>query len=143
MPLHLHTRLTHSGRPAHTAGGGPVNVPVVRTSTVSFESMAALREQEVERKAGGAIGEGTRLGEMLVKSRVVTEEQVLLALGEQFDIPVLLELKPEDCDHDLAQRVPINFAKQHYVLPMRRRIQVVRLSRTTAAITTVPMMIWL
>jgi len=52
MPLHLHTRLTHSGRPADAAGSGPVNVPVVRTSTVRFESMAALREQARRRAEG-------------------------------------------------------------------------------------------
>ena len=62
MPLHLHTRLTHSGRPAHTAGGGPVNVPVVRTSTVSFESMAALREQVRRRAAGEPVSTYGRQG---------------------------------------------------------------------------------
>ncbi len=80
----------------------------------------ALKEQEEGRKNGAAGREGMRLGEILLRLRLVTEEQVLNALGEQFDIPVLSELRPETCDPDLAQRVPINFAKQHRILPMRR-----------------------
>jgi general secretion pathway protein E len=80
----------------------------------------ALKEQEEARRHGGAGREGMRLGEILLRMRLVTEEQVLAALGEQFDIPVLAELRPETCDPDLAQRVPINFAKQHRILPMRR-----------------------
>ena len=62
MTLHLHTRLTHSGRPAHESGSGPVNVPVVRTSTVGFESMAALREQVRRRAIGEPVSTYGRQG---------------------------------------------------------------------------------
>lgn len=62
MTLHLHTRLTHSGRPAHESGSGPVNVPVVRTSTVGFESMAAARAQALRREAGEAVSTYGRQG---------------------------------------------------------------------------------
>jgi general secretion pathway protein E len=80
---------------------------------------AALEEQEEIRKNGGG-RDGVRLGEVLLKMRLVTEEQILHALGEQFDMQVLTELRPENCDPDLAQRVPINFAKLHRVMAMRR-----------------------
>src|SRR5579883_2784980 len=80
----------------------------------------ALREQEEVRKSGGAGREGGRLGEILVRMKAVTEDHLLQALGEQFDMAVLTQLKPETCDPDLAQRVPINFAKQHRILPLRR-----------------------
>ncbi len=80
----------------------------------------ALAEQEDLRRAGGAQTEGTRLGEILLRRRAVTEEQVLRALGHQFGLDVLLEIKPDTIDQDLDQRIPINFAKQHSVLLLRR-----------------------
>jgi general secretion pathway protein E len=79
-----------------------------------------LAEQEELRRAGGAQTEGTRLGEILLRRRAVTEEQVLRALGHQFGLDVLLEIKPDTIDQDLVQRIPINFAKQHSVLLLRR-----------------------
>ena len=72
---------------------------------------AALRMQEEE---------GGRLGEILVRARAITDEQVLRALGTQLDLPVRSELKPEECDAELAALVPINFAKQHRLMPIRR-----------------------
>ena len=63
--------------------------------------------------------EGGRLGEVLVKMRVATEEDVLQALGRQLGIAVLLDLKMDEVDAELATRVPIGFSKQHRVLPLR------------------------
>ncbi|CAG9182884.1 hypothetical protein LMG32289_05218 [Cupriavidus pampae] len=37
-----HTRLLHAGAPRLHDGIGPVNVPVVRTSTVRFDSVETL-----------------------------------------------------------------------------------------------------
>jgi cystathionine beta-lyase len=51
------TRMVHSGRPGRDSGGAaaaamPVNPPVERTSTVLFESMAAMREVHARRASG-------------------------------------------------------------------------------------------
>ncbi len=46
------TRLLHAGAPALRGGSGPVNVPVVRTSTVRFENSAAYAEHHHRRSAG-------------------------------------------------------------------------------------------
>lgn len=46
------TRLLHAGAPALRGGSGPVNVPVVRTSTVRFESSAAYADLHHRRSAG-------------------------------------------------------------------------------------------
>jgi general secretion pathway protein E len=62
---------------------------------------------------------GGRLGEVLIRMRVTTEEEVLQALGQQLGIAYLAELKTDDVDAELAPRVPIGFAKQHRVLPLR------------------------
>ena len=59
--------------------------------------LEVLAEQEELRRIGGAQTEGTRIGELLLKRHVVTEEQVLRALGQQFDMTVVMELRPEIC----------------------------------------------
>jgi cystathionine beta-lyase len=46
------SRLLHAGAPPLVDGSGPVNVPVVRTSTVRFESTAALAGHHHRRAAG-------------------------------------------------------------------------------------------
>lgn len=46
------TRLLHAGAPALRDGIGPVNVPVVRTSTVRFASQHELEDRQHRRAAG-------------------------------------------------------------------------------------------
>jgi general secretion pathway protein E len=64
--------------------------------------------------------EGGRIGEVLVKMRAVTEDEVLAALGLQLGMAVLGELKSADVDGELATKVPIGFAKQHRLMPIKR-----------------------
>ena len=64
--------------------------------------------------------EGGRIGEILVRRGFVVEDDVLVALSQQLDLPLSKELKPEECDSELALKVPINFAKQHRLIPIRR-----------------------
>lgn len=80
----------------------------------------ALIEQSEQRRQPGIQLEGSRLGEILVRRKIVTELDVLRALGRQFDLPVLPELSPDRVDAELAQRVPINFAKAQRVLLLTR-----------------------
>ncbi len=46
------TRLLHAGTPPLRGGSGPVNVPVVRTSTVRFADTAAYTDHHHRRVAG-------------------------------------------------------------------------------------------
>ncbi|MDR2333054.1 MAG: cystathionine beta-lyase [Burkholderiaceae bacterium] len=56
------TSLLHAGAPALRDGSGPVNVPVVRTSTVRFESAAALADHHHRRAAGERVASYGRHG---------------------------------------------------------------------------------
>ncbi len=69
--------------------------------------------------------EGGRLGEILVRMRAVTEEQVQQALGKQLGIAYRAELKPDEVDLELIAHVPIGFAKQHRLLVVRKENDVV------------------
>ena len=90
-------------RAAPAGEAGPALTPAL------LEQALALQQKE-----------GGRIGEVLIKMRAVTEEDVLAALGRQLGIAVLEELKIGDVDLELASQVPIGFAKQHRVLVLQR-----------------------
>ena len=55
MPKHIDTRLLHAGAPRFHEKTAPVNTPVVRTSTVRFESTEAYEEIYRRRAKGESI----------------------------------------------------------------------------------------
>jgi general secretion pathway protein E len=61
---------------------------------------------------------GVRLGEILVRMKAATEEDVLRALAIQLDLPYLDRIDPETIPAELAAKVPIHFARQARVLPL-------------------------
>ena len=66
-------------------------------------------------------GDGVLLGELLVRLKLVDEDQLAHGLGVQNEMAVLRELpKAEEIPIDLLESLPINFAKQHRVLPLSR-----------------------
>ncbi|MPS93269.1 cystathionine beta-lyase [Comamonas sp.] len=56
------TRLLHAGSPRLLGGSGPVNVPVVRTSTVRFADTAAYADHHHRRAAGERVASYGRHG---------------------------------------------------------------------------------
>lgn len=61
-PVGPATRLLHAGTPPLRGGSGPVNVPVVRTSTVRFEDTAAYADHHHRRTAGERVASYGRHG---------------------------------------------------------------------------------
>ena len=59
---HVETRLVHAGSPALKGSSGPVNVPVVRTSTVRFADTAAQAALQRRRAAGERVATYGRHG---------------------------------------------------------------------------------
>jgi general secretion pathway protein E len=62
---------------------------------------------------------GGRLGEVLVALKAVTEEDVGRALAAQLDLPWVGAIGVDDVDPELIKRVPINFAKQARLIPLK------------------------
>jgi general secretion pathway protein E len=83
-------------------------------------AMPQLSPEAIEQAVATQAAEGGRLGEILIKARVIAEEDLLQALGIQIGIPYLPELKADDVDVDLATSIPIGFAKQHRLLVVKR-----------------------
>ncbi|MBI2891720.1 MAG: type II secretion system ATPase GspE [Nitrospirae bacterium] len=68
---------------------------------------------ETQRAKGG------RVGEILLKQKAITETLLIQALARQYDIP-LLQRPPDDLDVSLAEKIPIQFVKQHHIIPLKR-----------------------
>lgn len=90
--------------------GRPLGEILRRTAGLSE---AKLREALAKQEESGA-----RLGEILVAMKEVTEEQVLRALAVQLDLPFVERIDDNAVDLQLAQRIPINFAKQYKLVPL-------------------------
>jgi general secretion pathway protein E len=71
----------------------------------------ALRRQEES---------GKRLTDVLLEMELVPEGELLGVLGAFYSIPVRETLSPEEVDIELATRLPIAFAKQHCLLPLKQ-----------------------
>ena len=73
----------------------------------------------IERGLAKQREDGGLLGEILVQLKLIDEDQLAIALATQAEMPSLLELpRAEDIPAELIEKLPINFAKQHSVLPI-------------------------
>lgn len=110
-----------------------VPVPVERTQQVAHgpaylfgrplgqilvHSMGLTEEKLAEALAAQA-DKGGRLGEVLVGMKAVTEEDVVRALAAQLDLEYVASISADDVEPELIARMPINFAKQNKLLPLK------------------------
>jgi general secretion pathway protein E len=107
----------------------PVEIPSVpapvRASLVGrpigeiLRAIAGLGEAALEEALRAQADEGGRLGEILVSKKAVTSEDVAKALALQLDLPYVAQVSLDAVDVELLRQVPINFAKQALILPLR------------------------
>jgi len=103
-------------------GGRPLGEILAETAGLPAAKLAeALALQRGE-------AAGSRLGEILVRMKAVTEEEVLRALALQLDLPFLERIDPEAVPDELSAKVPIHFAKAALVLPLGRAGDAVRVA---------------
>ena len=88
------------------------DILVERGVVTAHEIKAALASQG-ERN-------GTRLGEILLAQKSLTEQQLLAALGQQLHLPILEVIEHRLIPDDLITAVPINFAKQYRLIALER-----------------------
>jgi general secretion pathway protein E len=63
---------------------------------------------------------GAKLNDVLLATRVAEETAIARALAEEAGLPFVNDIKAEQVPADLVERTPINFARQHSVLPIGR-----------------------
>ncbi len=77
--------------------------------------------ESIERALTKQREEGGLIGEMLVRLKLIDEDQLALALSLQSEMPYLRDLpRAEDIPVELIDKLPINFARQRLVLPLGR-----------------------
>ncbi len=80
-----------------------------------------LAPEAIERALIKQRDEGGLLGEVLIRMKLCDEDQLALALATQFDLAYIRDLpRADDIPVDLIDRIPINFARQREVMPLRR-----------------------
>ena len=80
----------------------------------------SLTEEELEHALRRQEESGQRLTEVLLELGLVPESELLDLLGGLYGIPVGDVLRADEVDGELATQLPISFAKQHHLLPIRR-----------------------
>jgi len=61
---------------------------------------------------------GGRIGEILIRQKAISEADLLIALGEQFEMRCLSTLPMEELNTDYAELVPIQFLKKYRMVPL-------------------------
>src|SRR5438105_2714348 len=96
---------------AQNLAGRPIGEILVAQGAIGEDKIAEALAVQAER--------GGRLGEILVSLKACSEEQVLKALAAQLELPYQVRLAPEEISEELVKLVPINFAKQAKLMPLR------------------------
>jgi general secretion pathway protein E len=84
---------------------------LLRTTRLEPEQLERARERQRESRE--------RLADVLVEEGLLNADEVMGGLAEQLGLEICPEINTEDVDEALIQRVPITFAKQHRLLPLR------------------------
>src|SRR3954464_3850473 len=79
----------------------------------------AITRDRLDEALAAQAERGGRLGEVLVGLKACSEEQVLKALAVQLELPYQMRVGPDEISQDLINKVPINFAKQARLMPLR------------------------
>ena len=85
----------------------------------------ALSPDRLEEMLGLAKEKGARLTDVLLAARAVEEEALVRALADELGLPWITKIDAKDIGPELVDKVPINFARQHTVLPISEKNGVV------------------
>ena len=86
---------------------------------------SSLTEEQLEQALAVQRERGVKLGEALVQLKFLRTEDVLKALSIQLGFPYENRIEVESIPADLIADIPINYAKQNEVLPLRKEGDVV------------------
>mgnify|MGYP000490911466 CR=1 FL=1 len=79
-----------------------------------------IPDEEIEKAASFAAERKERIGEALLRMKLITKKELANALAIQFDLPFEKEINPEDVPDELIEGLPIQFVKNFSILPLGR-----------------------
>jgi general secretion pathway protein E len=77
-----------------------------------------ISDEELDEARKIAVEKGGSAWEILVTKKVITEHQLLEALGIQYDIPFWPDLPLDNFEIDFTHHVPIQFLKKYVMVPL-------------------------
>ena len=110
-------RPTPSNPPAPATPAGPPR-PRRRLGEILLDALLITEEQLADALAAQATC-GKRLGEVLIERNVCTEDQVCWALAHSLGVPYI-DIQAETADPGLAELLPVEFMREHCILPAVR-----------------------
>jgi general secretion pathway protein E len=88
----------------------------------------ALTAERLEQALEVAREKGVRLKDVLSSTQAVDEEEYVEALARELGLSVLTRVQVDQVPAELIEKVPINFARQHRLLPFAEQNGVVRVA---------------
>ncbi|MGI9554131.1 MAG: type II secretion system ATPase GspE [Thermodesulfobacteriota bacterium] len=58
--------------------------------------------------------------EVLIKSNLLNDDNLLSVLSEYYEVPVIREIKDEDIDFELVKELPISFSRKYRLIPLTK-----------------------
>jgi general secretion pathway protein E len=101
-----------TAQPARPTPSPDLGEILLRTTSLTEEQLEEARREWAE--------EGGRLADHLVSSGHVSSDEVMSALSQLLGLPIRAQIRSADVDETLVELVPIGFAKDHGILPLRR-----------------------
>jgi general secretion pathway protein E len=97
---------------------------LIGTTSLTPEQLLRAEELSAQR--------GVRLEEVLVQQRFLSEEELLQAQGQQLGMPYWKELPESEFDVSLMTQIPLQFARQHKLVPIRKQDGIVIVAMSQA-----------
>ncbi|HWP93682.1 MAG TPA: type II secretion system ATPase GspE [Thermodesulfobacteriota bacterium] len=87
----------------------------------SLEEIISQRNPEAWVKIDELLARnGERFEETLLKSKVLSDKEVLEVLSDFYEIPYIYSISEKDIDSELVKLLPISFAKKYRLIPLKR-----------------------
>src|SRR5436305_1453717 len=104
-----------------------------RTSLIEILlGTTALTTEQLTRAEELSAQKGLHLEEVLVQQHFLSEEELLQAQGQQLGLPYWKELPESEFDVSLMAQIPLQFARQHKLVPVRKQDGVVLVAMSQA-----------
>ncbi|RZA06706.1 MAG: type II secretion system protein GspE, partial [Proteobacteria bacterium] len=81
---------------------------------------SALTQAQLDEALSIQAAEGGRLGDILLRKKYVLPHEVMRALCHQIDLPFVEDLKANEIDTRLVDKLPINYARTREILPIEQ-----------------------
>jgi general secretion pathway protein E len=94
--------------------------------------MTSLTQEQLLRAEALSVQKGVRLEEVLVQQRFLSEEELLQVQAQQLGMPYWKELPESEFDVSLMTQIPLQFARQHKLVPVRKQDGIVLVAMSQA-----------